>query len=168
LPQDVELFDGTIAENISRFRPNAPSELIVAAAKAADVHDLILSLADGYETEIGEGGCRLSAGQCQRIGLARAVYGNPFLVVLDEPNASLDHAGELALTSAVRGVRQAGGIVIIAAHRPSALVATNLVLVLEEGRQRAFGPRDDVLAGTTLPAPDHLSGVTEIHCRRVA
>ncbi|MGI9405434.1 MAG: type I secretion system permease/ATPase, partial [Hyphomicrobiaceae bacterium] len=146
LPQDVELFDGTIAENISRFRPNAPSDLIVAAANAADVHDLVLSLADGYETEIGEGGCRLSAGQCQRIGLARAIYGNPFLVVLDEPNASLDYAGELALTSAVRGVRQAGGIVIIAAHRPSALVATNLVLVLEEGRQRAFGPRDDVLA----------------------
>jgi PrtD family type I secretion system ABC transporter len=145
LPQDVELFDGSIAENISRFEPEAPSEAIIAAAHAADVHELILRLSDGYETKIGEGGAALSAGQRQRVALARALYGAPFLVVLDEPNSNLDADGEQALTRAIAGVRERGGILVVIAHRPSALASVDLVLAMGGGRIQAFGPRDDVL-----------------------
>ena len=145
LPQSVDLFPGTIGENIARFEPNASSAKILEAAKAACVHDLIVHLAEGYDTRIGEGGAGLSAGQRQRIALARALYGNPFLVVLDEPNSNLDSEGEAALTQAILGVRTRGGIVVVVAHRPSALAGVDRVLVMAKGRPQAFGPKDDVL-----------------------
>ena len=149
LPQEAELFAGTIAENIARLDAAPDPVCVVAAARAAGVNDLILRLPEGYETRIGAGGAGLSAGQRQRIGLARALYGNPFLVVLDEPNANLDEAGEQALTQAMLGVRARGGIVVVVAHRPSALAAVDLVLVMAEGRAEAFGPKKDVLGRAT-------------------
>ena len=149
LPQDVSLCDGTVAENISRFETNPSSDAIIAAAQAAGVHELILTLPNGYETAIGERGETLSAGYRQRIGLARALYGDPFLVILDEPNSNLDMDGELALAKAIRGVCERGGIVIVIAHRPSVLSAVDLVLALVNGQTRAFGKRDEVL--TPMP-----------------
>jgi ATP-binding cassette subfamily C protein len=145
LPQDVELFAGTIAQNISRFEENAESNLIIAAARQAGVHDLITGMSDGYDTQIGEHGGVLSAGQAQRIALARALYRDPFLVVLDEPNSNLDSEGDEALTRAVQAVRERGGIVIVVAHRPVGIAGVNLVLVLKDGRLQAFGPKDTVL-----------------------
>jgi len=163
VPQNVELFSGTIADNIGRFGVTRGAEAVIAAAKAAGVHDLVLSLPDGYETEIGEAGINLSAGQRQRIALARALYGDPFLVVLDEPHSNLDHDGEEALTSAILGVRSRGGIVVVVAHRPSALAALDKVLVLGNGRQQAFGPKDDVLrAVTRSTAPLKVVGRAEV------
>jgi PrtD family type I secretion system ABC transporter len=152
LPQDVALFDGTVAQNIARFDPKAPSDAIIAAATAAGVHELILRLANGYDTEIGEAGAALSAGQRQRIALARALYGDPFLVVLDEPNSNLDTEGDAALAAALGSVRKRGGIVVVIAHRPSALVALNKVLVMADGQMVTFGPRDEVL-NKTLQKP---------------
>ncbi|WP_426239642.1 type I secretion system permease/ATPase [Pararhizobium sp. DWP1-1-3] len=146
LPQDVELFAGTVAQNIARLGQNPSPDAIVSAARAARVHDLILKLPNGYETEIGEGGAALSAGQRQRVALARALYGEPFLVVLDEPNSNLDAEGEQALSEAIMSVRARGGIVVVIAHRPSALAAANMVLMMNEGRMQAFGPKDEVLA----------------------
>ena len=151
LPQDVELFSGTVAENIARFEPNADPEAIIAAAEAAGVHELIVALAEGYETEIGEQGQVLSAGQRQRIGLARALYRDPFLVVLDEPNSNLDAEGEAALTGALASVRQRGGIVIVVAHRPSALSVIDVVLVMAKGRAVNFGPKEEVLSKVLRP-----------------
>ncbi|XSC43176.1 type I secretion system permease/ATPase [Bradyrhizobium sp. RDT10] len=148
LPQGVELFDGTIAENICRFETDADAGAIVAAARAAGAHDLILRFDSGYETRIGEAGSALSAGQRQRIGLARALYGDPFLVVLDEPNANLDAEGEKAVVQAMTSVRERKGIVVVIAHRPSALGVVDLVAVIEAGRMKAFGPRDEVLSRT--------------------
>lgn len=145
LPQDVEVFAGTIAQNIARFDPTAKSDGIIAAAKAANVHELILSLPDGYETQIGEAGMALSAGQRQRIALAAALFGNPFLVVLDEPNSNLDAEGEEALRNAMLGVRARGGIVIVVAHRTGVLAAVDYVLAMAHGRCQAFGPKDEVL-----------------------
>lgn len=145
LPQDVELFSGTVALNIARLQQSADPVHIMAAARAAGVHELILRLPDGYATEIGEGGTGLSAGQRQRIGLARALYGNPFLVVLDEPNSNLDADGEQALTDAIAGIRARGGIVIVIAHRPSALASVDHVFVIAGGKTQAFGPKDEVL-----------------------
>lgn len=145
LPQDVELFAGTVAQNISRFEENADSAPIIAAAKQAGVHDLIIGMRDGYDTQIGEQGSVLSAGQAQRIALARALYRDPFLVVLDEPNSNLDSEGDEALTQAVTGVRKRGGIVVVVAHRPVGIAGVNLVLVLKEGRLQAFGPKETVL-----------------------
>ncbi|CAA2104476.1 Type I secretion system ATP-binding protein PrsD [Methylobacterium bullatum] len=155
LPQEVELFAGTIAENIARFDPNAQSGAVIAAAKAAGIHEMILRLAEGYDTRIGEGGAGLSAGQRQRVGLARALYGDPFLVVLDEPNSNLDGEGENALTQAIVGVRQRGGICIVVAHRPSALAAVDMILMMADGRAQAFGPKDEVLKRVlrSTPAP---------------
>lgn len=150
LPQGVELFDGTIAENISRFRRDAEPEAIIAAATRAGVHEVILAMPEGYDTRVGTGGMVLSAGQCQRIGLARALYGEPFLLVLDEPNAHLDAEGENALGRAIIALRRAGAIVIVIAHRPSALAAVDQVLVLAGGRQAAFGARDEVLRRSTV------------------
>ncbi|KRB22242.1 type I secretion protein [Mesorhizobium sp. Root695] len=152
LPQDVQLFDGTIAENIARFEPQAASDKILAAARAAGVHDLVVHLAEGYETRIGEAGSALSAGQRQRVALARALYGDPFLVILDEPNSNLDAEGEAALTEAIQGVRARGGIAVVVAHRPSALASLDQVLVMANGRVQAFGPKNEVLNKVTRPA----------------
>ena len=150
LPQDVELFDGTVAENIGRFEEKPDAESVIAAAKAAGAHELIVSLAQGYDTPIGESGTSLSAGQRQRVALARSLYRDPFLVVLDEPNSNLDDEGEKALTAAILGVRARGGIAIVVAHRPSALAAVNQVLVLRQGRQLFFGPKAEVLRASRV------------------
>ena len=153
LPQDMELFFGTVAQNIARLDPDPPADRVIAAANAAGVHEMILSLPRGYETEMGDGGTALSAGQRQRIGLARALYGDPFLVVLDEPNSSLDVQGDEALTQAILGVRKRGGIVIVVAHRPSAIAGVDQLLVLQGGRMQAYGPKDTVLRQAIRPAP---------------
>ncbi|RWC46582.1 type I secretion system permease/ATPase [Mesorhizobium sp.] len=152
LPQDVQLFDGTIAENIARFEPQAPSDKILSAARAAGVHDLVIHLPEGYETRIGEAGSALSAGQRQRVALARALYGDPFLVILDEPNSNLDAEGEAALTEAIQRVRARGGVAIVVAHRPSALASLDQVLVMANGRIQAFGPKNEILNKITRPA----------------
>ena len=146
LPQDIQLFDGTIAENIARFQTPLNSNAMLAAARAAGFHEHILALPDGYDTRIGRGQFELSAGQKQRLGLARALYGDPFLVVLDEPNSNLDSEGEVALTAAIASVRARRGIAVVVAHRPSALAAVDLIAVMRGGEIIAFGPRDEVLA----------------------
>ncbi|RXR29941.1 type I secretion system permease/ATPase [Sphingobium fluviale] len=150
LPQNVELIGGTVAENIARFDPDAQSEDVIKAAQLAGVHDLILHLPDGYNTSVGADGRALSGGQRQRIGLARALYGNPFLIILDEPNSNLDSLGEDALASAIADVRARGAIVIAVAHRPSLLASVDMVLLMKEGKAVAFGPRDK-LVGHLLP-----------------
>jgi ATP-binding cassette subfamily C protein len=152
LPQDVQLFDGTVAENIARFESDARSETILKAAHVAGVHDLIVHLSEGYDTLVGEGGFVLSAGQRQRIALARALFGDPFLVVLDEPNSNLDAEGEAALTKAIQSIRDRGGIAVVVAHRPNALQALEQVLILARGRIQAFGPKNEVLNKATVGA----------------
>ena len=149
LPQNVELFDGTVAENIARFDEAATPEAIIEAAQIAGAHEMILRLPQGYATRIGEAGASLSGGQRQRVGLARAIYGDPFLVVLDEPNAHLDAVGEAALSAAIRTLRLRNCIVVVVSHRPNALAALDTVMILVEGRVRAFGPRDEALAAVT-------------------
>ncbi|MDI1279388.1 type I secretion system permease/ATPase [Methylobacter sp.] len=145
LPQDIELFDGTISENIARFGDIDP-EKVVAAAKMADVHDLILRFAEGYDTIIGASGGNLSAGQRQRIGLARALYGNPVLVVLDEPNSNLDEQGEAALEKALLQLKQKQSTVLIITHRNSVLSKVDKLLILKEGALAVYGPKDQVIA----------------------
>ena len=154
LPQDVELFEGSVAANIARFNPKARAKAVLEAAAEADIHNLILSFPDGYSTRIGEGGITLSAGQRQRIGLARALYGNPFLVVLDEPSSNLDAEGEEALTRAVLSVRRRGGIVIVVAHRPKVIEGVDLLLAVAQGKSLCFGSRNEVLDQVLAkPAP---------------
>jgi ATP-binding cassette subfamily C protein len=161
LPQDVELLTGNIAENIARFQPNASSHTIIAAAKAAGVHELIVSMPEGYTTQIGEQGTALSAGQAQRIALARALYGDPFLVVLDEPNSNLDAEGDEALTRAILGIKERKGIVVVIAHRPSAISGLNFILAMNQGQQIEFGPKEEVLA-KVIKRPAPLKVVQEI------
>lgn len=151
LPQDVELFAGTIVSNISRFEAEPDFDAVIDAARHADVHDLILRLPDGYQTEIGTGGAALSAGQRQRIALARALYRDPFLVVLDEPNSNLDSQGEQALTQAILGIRARRGIVVVIAHRPAILAGVDHVAMVSEGRMRHFGPKDEILNQVVRP-----------------
>ena len=145
LPQDVMLFEGTVSENIARLDEQADPEAVVSAAKKAGAHEMILSLPQGYDTLVAVGGARLSGGQKQRIGLARALYGAPVLLVLDEPNSSLDAAGSDALNRAVRQTKAEGGAVVIMSHRPAGIAECDLILMLENGTQKAFGPREEVL-----------------------
>ncbi|MGE0855307.1 MAG: type I secretion system permease/ATPase [Hyphomicrobiaceae bacterium] len=145
LPQSVELFSGTVRENIARFRTDARDADIVAAAEQAHAHDLILGLPKGYDTELGAFATYLSAGQRQRIGLARALFGRPALVVLDEPNSNLDRVGDEALASAVDGMRNRGQTVVLISHRVQAITMADLLLYIDKGQQRAFGPRDEVM-----------------------
>jgi PrtD family type I secretion system ABC transporter len=152
LPQDVELFDGTVADNIARLG-DADPEGVVAAARLAGVHETILRLPQGYDTAIGPGGEALSGGQRQRIALARAVYGGPALVVLDEPNSSLDTEGEEALRVAIAALKAMGTTVVIVAHRPSAIAAVDKILVVRDGAMEMIGPRAEVLARVTRPMP---------------
>ena len=150
--QAIDLFEGTVTENICRMAIEPDSEAVLHAARAAGAHEMILRLPQGYDTRIGEAGASLSAGQRQRIALARALYGDPFLVVLDEPHANLDSDGEAALTQAIHGAKARGAIVVIVAHRPSALAVCDKVLVLANGVQQAFGPRDEILQ-KVMPRP---------------
>ncbi|HEY8576841.1 MAG TPA: type I secretion system permease/ATPase [Devosia sp.] len=152
LPQRVELFQGTVAQNIARFRQDATSEQIIEAARAANINDLINALPNGYDTQVGEQGDLLSAGQRQRVGLARALFGQPFLVVLDEPNSNLDAEGDASLSDAIHQVRGRGGIAVVVAHRPSAIAAVDKLLFLKGGRQVTFGPKNEVLQQITQPA----------------
>jgi ATP-binding cassette subfamily C protein len=153
LPQDVELFSGTVAQNIARFEEPPDAEAIIAAAQAAGVHELIINLGAGYETNVGDHGNALSAGQAQRIALARALYRDPFLVVLDEPNSNLDAEGDEALTRAILGVRARGGIAVVVAHRPSAIAGADYILVMAKGRQQQFGPKEEILNRAIQSAP---------------
>jgi ATP-binding cassette subfamily C protein len=144
LPQDVQLFDGTMAQNISRFDSHPDPDKIVEAAKLANIHELVMRFPEGYDTQLGENDSRLSAGQRQRVALARALYGDPVLFVLDEPNANLDAEGEAALDHTIRHSMARGAAVIVIAHRPSALAAIQQILVLGEGRVTAHGPREEI------------------------
>lgn len=152
LPQTVELLEGTVAQNISRFdpdgqiNPEAMSERVIAAARTAGVHDLIIGLPQGYDTPVGPGGETLPGGQCQRIGLARALFGDPFLVVLDEPNSNLDAEGDKALEGAILAIRARGGIAIIISHRPGVIEQTSHAMIMRAGQIAAFGPTREVLA----------------------
>ncbi|MDD5460631.1 MAG: type I secretion system permease/ATPase [Methylococcales bacterium] len=145
LPQDIELFEGTISENIARFGPIDP-EKVVNAAKMADVHDLILRMSEGYDTRIGASGGNLSGGQRQRIGLARALYGDPVVVVLDEPNSNLDEQGELALSNALQRLKQKKVTVIVITHRNNVLANVDKLLILNEGLVSVYGPKEQVIA----------------------
>lgn len=145
LPQRVQLFDGTIAENIARLSMKPDAEKVVAAAQKADAHKMILELPEGYDTRIHSGQQRLSGGQIQRIGLARALYDDPVILVLDEPNSNLDNVGTQALNGAIRAAKADGRSVIIMAHRPAAIQECDLLLVIDGGARTAFGPKDEVL-----------------------
>ncbi|MGL4397701.1 MAG: type I secretion system permease/ATPase [Hyphomicrobium sp.] len=158
MPQDVDLFEGSITDNIARFAEAPDTAAVLEAARAADVHEMILRLPNGYETRIGDRGTTLSAGQRQRIGLARALYGDPFLVVLDEPNSNLDADGDAALLKAIERIKARGGVAIIVAHRPAVLHAVDLVAVFGNGQMTAFGPRDEVIRKATKPVAVAATG----------
>jgi ATP-binding cassette subfamily C exporter for protease/lipase len=152
LPQDVELFSGTVRDNIARFRADATDAEVIEAARLANAHDLILSLAKGYDTELGEGGAVLSAGQRQRVGLARALFGSPAFVVLDEPNAALDTAGEEALMAALAGLKLRNVTVVIVSHKANIFRSADKMLYLKDGQASLFGPRDQVFAALAQSA----------------
>ena len=160
ISQTIELFDGTISENIARMSVKPDAEAVLRAAKAAGAHELILRLPNGYDTPIGEGGEALSGGQRQRIALARALYGDPFLIVLDEPNSNLDNEGEMALRQAIANLKTRGAIVVLIAHRPSVLAVCDHILVLANGEQKDFGSRDEIMQKMTRPvaAPAAAAG----------
>ena len=159
LPQDIELFDGTIADNICRFGV-LDSEKVVAASRLAGVHDLILSMPDGYDTQIGASGGTLSGGQRQRLGLARAVYDNPKLIILDEPNSNLDDAGEKELINAIDRIKEIKSTLLIVSHRTNLLNTMDKLLVLKEGLVVTFGDKDQVLRQLIGPSvvPKTASG----------
>lgn len=146
LPQDIELFAGSVAQNIGRFQDAIDPELVIAAAQQAGCHELVQQLAEGYNTQIGDGGQALSGGQRQRVGLARALYGDPSLVVLDEPNSNLDTAGEEALLAAIHGLKARRRTVVLVTHKVNILAAADKVLVMNGGVAQSFGPRDEILA----------------------
>lgn len=159
VPQTVELVEGTIGQNIARFDPQATSEAVIAAARAAGMHEAILAMPEGYDRQLTAGGVELSAGQRQRIGLARALYGDPFVVVLDEANSNLDAAGDVALAQAIRDVRARGGIIVMITHRPTTLEPISHVAVMANGRLADFGEKDEVMsrraaAAGNLAIPD--------------
>ena len=160
LPQTIELLEGSIADNISRFDGRGDSEAVIACARMAGVHDMIVALPGGYDSPVGEEGAYLSAGQRQRVALARALYRDPFLVVLDEPNSNLDSAGEAALEQAIVSVRDRGGIAIVITHRASALARMNKLCVMRDGRMEAFGPREEILRKGAPPPPVVPGGLT--------
>lgn len=151
LPQNVDLLEGSVSENIARFDPDATDEEVVAAAREAGVHEMIVALPEGYNTRIGEQGRALSAGQRQRVALARALFRDPFLIVLDEPNSNLDAEGDEALGAAIAGVRARGGVVVVVAHRPGTLASVDYVLAMRNGQMQGFGPRDEILAKVLRP-----------------
>ncbi|MBL9048735.1 MAG: type I secretion system permease/ATPase [Tabrizicola sp.] len=154
LPQRVTLFDGTIAENIARLQPGADPARIIAAARAAAAHEMILQLPDGYDTQVATMGSRLSGGQVQRIGLARALYGDPVILILDEPNSNLDNDGSLALNQAIRTAKERGASILIMAHRPAAIQECDLLVVMKDGAVAGFGPRDTILREAVKNAGD--------------
>ncbi|MEM8553757.1 MAG: ATP-binding cassette domain-containing protein [Pseudomonadota bacterium] len=160
LPQQVTLFDGTLAENIARLEPGAKDEDIVAAAKKAAAHEMILKLPDGYNTQVSSTGGRLSGGQIQRVGLARALYGDPVILVLDEPNSNLDNEGSQALNQAIRTMKAENKSILIMAHRTAAIQECEMLLVLDGGSVKAFGPRDEVLGKMVKNANEIRSAQT--------
>jgi PrtD family type I secretion system ABC transporter len=166
LPQEVELFPGTVADNIGRMGDPDP-ELVIDAARAAGVHDLVLRLPHGYDTRIMAGGHMLSPGQSQRIGLARALYGRPRLLVLDEPNANLDGEGEEALARALRKAKQGGATIIVIAHRLGVLQNVETLLILRDGAVQAFGPKDQVMTSLARASQLAVGTVVPIHKRSI-
>ena len=159
LPQDTELFAGTIRNNIARFRDDVTDEEVIEAAQLAGVHELVLRMSKGYDTDVGEGGTVLSAGQRQRVGLARAMLAKPAFVVLDEPNANLDAEGEEALIRAIDALKANGATVVIISHKPGVFRAADKMLVLRDGRVELFGPRDQVMARLVKPAQTEIRAV---------
>jgi ATP-binding cassette subfamily C protein len=157
LPQEVALFDATVAENIARLSENPDTSDVIKAAKKAGAHDMILKLSEGYDTVLSGVNSSLSSGQKQRIGLARALFGNPVLLILDEPNANLDLQGSEALNCAIRHFKEAGNAVIIMAHRPSGIAECDLLMILQDGMREAFGPRDEVLR-TSVKNHEEITG----------
>lgn len=158
LPQRVRLFDGTIAENIARLADAPDDDQVVKAAQLADAHKMIVDLPNGYDTVIAGSGDQLSGGQIQRVGLARAMYGSPVLLVLDEPNSNLDNAGSEAVNAAIRGVKAAGNAALVIAHRPAAIKECDMVLMLDGGRVRAFGPKNKVLREVLQNSSEVMGG----------
>jgi ABC-type protease/lipase transport system fused ATPase/permease subunit len=168
LPQEVSLMDATIEDNICRFEPQPDYRKVVEAAQAAGVHEMIVKMPEGYRTQLGPQGSALSAGQRQRVALARALYGNPFIVVMDEPNSNLDGEGETALTAAIEGISARGGITVVIAHRPSALVAVDLVAIVQNGKMVAFGKKQDIMTPGLQASPRPVPEEPQVQMRRPA
>lgn len=168
LPQEVGLMDATIEENIARFEPAPDHEKVIAAARAAGVHEMIIRMPDGYRTQLGPQGMALSAGQRQRLGLARALYGDPFIVIMDEPNSNLDNDGDNALTDAIGSICARGGIAVVVAHRSSALAAVEMLAIVQNGRMVAFGKKHDVMKTALHPAVGPAPDIMNTKMRRPA